>query len=380
MVDFGALVRKLVLSDEIILESIRLREFPLLAQKFGYDGVTELLKSGRLRILCDALTVAQIGQFGARTNGPVLPLGSYSFTTIRPSDQKDYVHAALQIINTAGLRDKQAQRLRKLVAESLVATPDERGQQTISALYWDLEHNVPALKASVAMATKQHFGITIEPESFDLRLERLNEHDWRAETDLGARARLDTEQSHRAVEHGLLGVGGLNMRVEYMERYEALVGFKADELPLFDEKLSFLARQFVPGAQEERFERVRELVGLPDVDPDPAVHDVDMGRLLEITEDAEVREFRRWLHGIDSLTDDQVAAEVHRIRDLIGGAVRSRPGKALRLATTAGLGVVALPVGLVLSAGDTFLTERLVPEPGATAFLSRLYPSVFPDR
>jgi len=41
-VDFGDLIRKLVLSDDVILQSIRLKELPLLVQKFGYEGMKEL--------------------------------------------------------------------------------------------------------------------------------------------------------------------------------------------------------------------------------------------------------------------------------------------------------------------------------------------------
>jgi hypothetical protein len=38
IVDFGDLVRKLVLFDEIIVESHNLKEFGPIAQKFGYEG------------------------------------------------------------------------------------------------------------------------------------------------------------------------------------------------------------------------------------------------------------------------------------------------------------------------------------------------------
>src|SRR4051794_9743985 len=77
-VDFGDLVRKLALSEEAGLESIRLKEIPPLAQKFGYGGVKELLTSGRLRIACDALTVGQTGQttvLESRERKGRLPLG-----------------------------------------------------------------------------------------------------------------------------------------------------------------------------------------------------------------------------------------------------------------------------------------------------------------
>lgn len=162
-----------------------------------------------------------------------------------------------------------------------------------------------------------------------------------------------------------------------METYRALTGFRADDIPLLEEKLSFLARQLDPGVQNKRFERVIELTGLPDVISDPEIHDVNLGRLLEISADEEAQAFRRWLRGVDELDDTAVRAEIHKIRDLVAQAVRSGPGKGIRFLATTGLGLVEPISGTVLGALDTFLVDKVVPEPGPTAFLGRLYPSVF---
>jgi hypothetical protein len=58
-------------------------------------------------------------------------------------------------------------------------------------------------------------------------------------------------------------------------------------------------------------------------------------------------------------------------------AIRSDAGKGVRLFITTGVGVAVPPVGVALSAIDTFLTDKIVPEPGPTAFVSQLYPSIF---
>lgn len=382
-VNFGDLVRKLVLSEQVILESIRLKEFPLLVQKFGYDGIKELLSSGRLRIHCDALTVGQTGQtpvLESCARKGILPLGSYSFSVVRIADRKEYIHQNLQPINDSpGLKGKQAQKLRKLVAESLVTPPESAGKQTMAQLERDLENNVPLLKTSVSIAVRTHFGRGIGAQDFELRVERIDAEDWQTETNLGERVGLDAQATHKAIEHGLLGVGGFNQRVEYMESYGAVTGFQAGELPIMEEKLGFLARQLDPDAQQERFERVIELVGLPDVNADPKVQDVDMGRLLEIVSDDEAQAFRRWLRGIDSLDDAAVEDEIHRIRDLVSRAVHSPSGKGVRFLTTTGIGIANPIAGVAAGALDSFLIDKLVPEPGPTAFLGQLYPSVFKD-
>lgn len=182
---------------------------------------------------------------------------------------------------------------------------------------------------------------------------------------------------HVAVERGLLGLGSFNLRLARMKTHSALSGFQASDLPVMDAKLNFLAAQLDPDVHEQRLERVIALADLPDVDPDPDVRDVELSRLLEITADPEVVRFRSWLRGIDSLADDDVRDEIHKIRDMVGRAVRSSPGKAVRLAVTTGLGITLPPAGVALGALDTFATERLLAEPGPTAFLSRLYPSIY---
>lgn len=374
IVDFGSLIRKLIVSEQVIVESILLKEIPLLIQKFGYDGVKELLGSGRVRFLQGGLFFANLGQYAARTNGPVLPLGSYSFSALtagpRPGDLR-------RVGDLPGLSAKQAKKLRLLTRRALSSFPDDAGHDSEEQLKSDLEANVPLLKSSVALAARQRYSVDIEPASFDLRIERLTEWDWRTETDLGKKTGLGAEQIHEVVGNGLSAVGGLNLRFERMKTFSALTGFRANELPLMEQRYDFLMRQLDPDAHEARFERVCEIAGLPDVDPDPSVNDVDLARLLKITASPEAEEFRRWLRGVDSFTDEELAAAFHPVRDTIGSAVRSPGGKAVRLATATGVGVLLPPAGIGLSVIDTFLTEKIIPGSGPTAFLGRHYLSVF---
>lgn len=298
----------------------------------------------------------------------------------RVQDRKEFIHKNLQAINeTPGLGGRQAQKIRKLVAESLVTPPETPGTPALLQLVQDLTNNVPAIKSSVAIAAREHYGREIAPNDFELRVERIAEEDWHVETNLGAQVGLDAEATHKAVEHGLLGVGGLDLRIEYMKTYNAMTGLKIGELPVLEEKLELLARQLDPDVHKERFERVIEVLGLPDIDPRVDVQDVDMGRLVEILDDDEAKEFRRWLRGIDTLDDAEIENEIHRIRDLVSRAVRSGPGKGVRFLVTTGIGALNPFAGAGADLLDSFLVERIVPEPGPTAFLGQLYPSIFKD-
>jgi hypothetical protein len=376
-VDFGDLVRKLVLFDQIIVESHNLKEPALVAQKFGYDGAKALLESGRVRLVNDMVWVADIGQ-APRPDRPVLPPGSYSINAVRLTPPREFLSRQLHKIDAIpGLSAKHAKRLRQLAGSHIASNPEEAVRIAQEQITRDFKVNSPILKMSVARALKRQCKIDLDPAQFELRLERLSERDWCAETDLGRLTDLTAKQAHDVVGQGLSAASTLNTRLALMREFMALTGFQANDLPLFEEKLEFLARDLDPGLQNQRFDRVREIVGMPDVSGDPAVHDVDMARLIEITAGPEVREFRGWLRSSDSLTDKELADLVHPVQDALGKAIRSSAAKAVRLATSTAVGVVLPPAGIGLSVLDTFLVDKLMPTPGPTAFLSRLSQSVF---
>jgi hypothetical protein len=224
---------------------------------------------------------------------------------------------------------------------------------------------------------RRQFELEVDPFDCELRLERLSGQDWHTETNLDKITNLTTKQIHDAVGQGLAAASILNVRVALMHGFTALSGFQVNDLPLFEEKLEFVAREFDPDVQLTRFDRVREIVGLPDVSNDLAVRDVDMAKLIEITSGQEVHDFRQWLRASDSLTDKEMEDLVHPVRDALGQAIRTPAAKAVRLATTAGVGVLFPPAGAGLSVLDTFLVDKVMPRPGPTAFLSGLSRSIF---
>ena len=378
-VDFGNLVRNLILFDQIFVELHNLKEPAPIAQKFGYDGAKALLESGRVRLVNDMVWVADIG-LAPRPKRPILPPGSYSINAVRMTPPREFLSRQLhRIDDVPGLTSKQAKRLRQLVGSRLVTNPEEAVRSAQEQITKDFETCPPILRASVARALKRGFEVDIDPSQLEFRLERLSERDWRAETDLGRLTKLNAKQVHDAVGQGLLATAALNVRLGLMREFTALTGFQANDLPLFEEKLEFLVRELDPSVQHQRFDRVREIVGMPDVSDDSAVNDVDMAKLIEITAGPEVREFRRWLRTSDSLTDRELADLVHPVRDALGKAIRSSAAKAVRFAASTGVGLVLPPAGVGLSALDAFLVDELVPPPGSTAFLSRLSRSVFQD-
>ncbi len=377
IVDFGDLVRKLILFDELVVESHNLKEFAPIAQKFGYDGAKALLESPRFRVLKDRAFIVDIGQ-APTPQRPILPLGSYSIGPARVTPPREYLSSRLHLIDDVpGLSGKQAQKLRHIAGSRLRTIPEEALRVTQDQIAQDFEANSSSLRASIAKRVRSQHGIEVGPHDFYLRLEHLGGTDWRAETDLGRLTDLAAKDLHDVVGTGLAGSVTINLQLALMRSLTAIGSLQVDDLPLFSERLEFLIRDIDPAHQEARFDRVRQIGGLPDVSGDPAIHDVDMAELLEITTGSEVRTFREWLRTSDDLSDEELADVVRPVRDSLAGAIRGRAAKAVRFAVTTGVGVVVPPLGLGLSALDAFLVEELLPEPGPTAFLSKLAGSVF---
>lgn len=211
-----------------------------------------------------------------------------------------------------------------------------------------------------------------------LQVERIDAEGFRTETNLRQILGISPEQVHDLVMRGLLGVGGLHVRLELMDRYEAVTGFQPQEIPLFDAKLGDAARRLNADVDLTQVERVLDLAGLPDVHPDPSTDDIDLARLIEILDTDQAREFRAWLRDAGSLDDTEIQHQMSRMRELLRRAVHSKLSKGVRWTAVTALGLkLRAPEAVSVSAADAFVLDRLVAKPGRLAFVSDLFPTVY---
>lgn len=383
-VDFGSLVRRLILFDAYILQSTRLKEIPHMVETFRCEGVQALLSSGVLSIHCDATTPGQTGQtttLKSRIKKGVLPLGSFSFSIIKPHDRKKYISDCLQGVHkTKGISFKETKKLKQTVVSALENIPDNSGFGAINQLKKDIIDNSPMIKLITVKVLHKRFGINTKPEEFLLKLHPIDDDDFQSETNIGSLFKLEEPEVHKIIEKALLTLAGLNLRTEEMSAYSALSGFIDNELPIFGEKLNFLAKLLSPMAVEERMQRVIELKGLPDIDAKDYSIRVDIEKLLKIRDSYECREFRNWLSTIDEATDKEILERINSIRSKIMPIFYGKKARLIRLFVNTGIGLSFGPIGgLGAGAIDTFLLKKILPYKGAIAFINKLYPSIFKD-
>jgi hypothetical protein len=378
--DLGALVRRLLLFEQVVIDSYAMRELPPLITAIGPDAFVKLLDSGAVRIRADGWTFAETGNGGLVPgwgNTPLPPL-HYSLSPVVPHDRKAHISLCMGEIREMTLGKRTSQKVREAIIASLLHFPDDAGRKSLDAMPRDLTRNLNLVYGATAAALSKQTGRPVSDEEFEIQIALVDEHVFAATTDIGERFGLTDEETDKVVQDALLAIGGLNQRLEEIEAYHAIIGFRASELGLAQEKLAYLVRELDPDAQEERFDRVITLAGLPN--PETAPGTVNIERLLEVRDTEELREFRQWLRTLDTATDEEIAERVASVRAKLSGAVHSDTGKVVRFLATAGADLIpggSTLAGLALSAADHFLLEKLLPEPGPITFIGSTYRSIF---
>jgi hypothetical protein len=378
-VDIEGLVRRFLLFDKYVLTSVRLKEFPILARLLGYEGLRDLLSANLLETRCECLQIAQVGQSGM-FGDPILPLLNYKFNWIDANDRTKYVHDCLQgIHDVPGLKHKDAVRLKRGVADSIVPLSKDDRLQFGSNFHTDFKNN-ELLKASVNLALKQRLGHSDVPFKFELHQE--DDGRFKVETDIASLAGLSDIDTHKVIEAGLLGVAGLSQVIGEMKAYNALSGFRNEDLPLFRIKLDFLATLVTTESKERKFQRIIDIAHVPSFLSQGSTLNIE--KLLKVRDSAETREFRDWLASGGSEDDKEVKDRICGFRAQAGLKVGSFTGKAMRFLVTSGVGFLPVPgaafISLGLGALDLFVVDRVLPRSGITAFVNELYPSIFEEQ
>jgi hypothetical protein len=373
-VDLSGLVRRLLLFDQYVLASVRLQEFPILARRLGYGTLRDLLDLKLIEVRCECLQLTQIGQSGI-FGDPVLPPLSYKFNWIDMHDREKFIHDCLQGMHqSSGLRHKEVIKLKRSIVDSIRQLPAEIKPNLFQPFRNELLNNTPLVKRSVELSILKSRGVTAVP--FSIRVHEDAEDKYSVETDLAEKLNVESTEAHKLIEAGLLGLSAVTQAISEMKAYSAISGFRDEELPLFRDKLDFLAEMTTSSSKERAFQRVLTIAGIPELQED---RKLNIERLVKARESNEAREFRDWLPTIGSATDAEIHDRVAGFKNMAALFLDRPSVKTIKVLALAAAGFVphaAVPV-TALSLLDTFLLQTLLPRSGIAAFVSELYPSIF---
>ena len=380
-VDVGELVRRLLLFDKYVLTSVRLQEFPILAKRLGYEPLRDLLDSNLIEIRCECLQLTQIGQSGL-FGDPILPLFSYKFNWIDLHDREKYIHDCLLAMHeSSGLRHKEILKIKRGIVYSIRQLPPEVRPSLFPAFRNDLLNNTPLVRRSIELSIMKSRDITANVP-FSFRIHEDADDGFTVETDLAERLKVEIIEAHKIVEAGLLGLSALTQAIGEMKAYSAISGFRDEELPLFRDKLDFLADAVSSPSKEHAFQRVITIAGLPEFPSGDMTINID--KLLKARDSNEGREFRDWLATIGDATDTEIRERVCGFSNTVGLFVGKASVKGIKTLILSAMGCIPHPAisGTATAIGllDHFLLERLLSRSGIAAFVNELYPSIFEKR
>ena len=368
-VDLSAFVRRILLSDTYILQSVWLEELPLLAGAFGPAGIVQLFQAGALKIYCESYAVGETGRVRAdlnfSDNNKRLPLGSYSFSVLRAQDQDKKIEDALSKLGVVG-----EEAARHLVAISL---PDFTSQ-VFEGFYGDLRHNQPVVQAALeAQLRKQG----LKPKRLQVRVQETDPEDFRVETNMASEYGFSANIAHQSVLRALMAVSRVDQQLAEMKTHSALSGITEGDRPVLHRKFSVLAGLLEASNQESKFERVLSIAGMPDLPLKDS--QIDAEKLLRVRESDECRAFRDWLASTDSLSDAELKKRLLGMTSRIRQALNSKLGKAIRFLVSNGVsyaGPVGAVAGFATSVIDAFILERFAPKDSIVSFLVDGYASL----
>jgi hypothetical protein len=374
-VDVGALIRRLILFDRVIVKSFRLREVPVLVRVFGKAGFSQLLESGLLQFSCEFTSlIIDISRGGVRH----VPLNHFSFGTADAADRDGTLKAELRCLQSiSGLKNPERASLEEVIWKSVVRPPTTYAKDLLQQIDHDLRTNTPALKAAVIEQLRAVQTPDLTVADIPIEVEETSNRIFHVKNTLAETFEFSPENAHLVLQKAISAVANLDHRLADMQAYSAITGFLDSESPLLFGKLAGIIAPLNPKLVEKQFERVVELASIPDF---KSGQSIDVEKLIQVRESVECREFRAWLTTLDVATDAEITGMVASIKSKMASLANSISGKLVRLAATTGIGLIPVvgPIaGAVAGVVDSFLVEKVLPQSGVVAFLTETYPSLF---
>jgi hypothetical protein len=304
-VDVSGLLRRLLLFDTVVVQSLGLREIPTLIRTFGKSGFLHLFNSGILKVSAElTFLITDVAQNGVRQLQPL----HFSFGVATIADRKAFLkRGLLGLQGVAGLHNDDRAAMEEAIVNGLIRPPADYGAQLQAQVESDLRCNAPALSAALRQQLRLKYGDPVPV--FELHVEEPTERTFHLVNDLPKVLGISQDDAHKILHSSVSAVANLNQRLADMEAYSSIVGFTEVDAPLLFGKLAGVISPQNPKPLEEQFSRVMTIANFPDF---PSGKKINVDALLSVRESVECREFRAWLSRADSLSDKE-------IQDLVAG-------------------------------------------------------------
>lgn len=373
LIDFHSLLGALILSDHVVLDSVRLKELPYFVQMFGYGGTVDLLDSNRLSIESHANSLGIYGQQEIPEN----KLEFFDLVTINIADRKQYISDGLKHLNPlkSDYKTKEIVRLKKNILNVLIEPNKKRGTQAFNDTVYQFKNDIKSTKRFILLVLRDRHQIDLDFDRFQLEIEPSTNNVIRVVTNLDKLTNLNPNSIREIVQSSYLGAAGINHRLELMSELDAVGGVRESELKFLNSRVAHLVRNSDAGKDNVAlFNRVIEVVDFPPIKPGQRI---DIGKVLNFTASEEAKEFRRLLPEIGNWKDNEIKDYFNSISGRVGNLYNGTTANTVRFAIPLAVDQLLPGLGSAIGALDTFLVSRVVKENKSIIFLNEIYPSIF---
>lgn len=389
-IDAEGLVQRLLLFDHCIIASVWLKDIQRLLRIVDPDAMCELLDTGAMSFYIDTATGGEIGQarnqLNLTGNTARLEDNEFHFVTIRGHDDPERVTKAIDgLSKTDGISEAKARRVAERV-EGLMLEP--KGLVTLSEAYkaFYAELRSPESTALRSIVAWKLHRLGAKSKGLHLAVEEFVLEDFRVHSNLTTKFGLSPQSARRILLKSLLELFSVYSRTAHMREFNCVLGMEEDEEQVWELKADALHRAFAhePHSRERQFLRVASIAGLGERRLSESGK-IDLDRLMRLRRSDDLAIFRTWLHSSESKTDKEIREHVASLRSKFGNFMADTAvGKILRIVMTNSPGaipnpMVSVPLGLALSALDSFLWERLLQRDPVLSVLVKEYPAICKD-
>jgi hypothetical protein len=383
-VDVGALIRRLILFDHCSLVSVRFKELPALIRIFGVHGVLRLLEEPGFEIIDDILVTATVGLNpdlslpGAERAGKAIDHHVVRSVSLN-RDPAKYPDEVMGKVEELGLSSNQSKKLRAELLKNSKQFPLEVSQASMNDFKLTMDQNHDWVLAGLKQVLMDEAGIQ---EADRLRIETGQslrfDGAYEVLSNLTSDFGIDELSAHLLVSKTLRGLSSTVQRIRLMQSLDALTGFREDETPFLESRLSALVSPLNPDEHEKTLTRVIELGGWPALDSLDAGVQVDVEKLLAIRNHADCADLRRWFQEVRAKSDTEIIDQFPSVKEKLAFLVHGKTGSRLRVVVTNLADFAPVPyVGKVVSLADKFLFDKFLRNSNPVSLLSRNYPSIF---
>lgn len=375
--DAAYFFEELLFSNQLFVDSVRLKEIPHLINLIGFKGFEELIENDLIRFHCEVFTAAQIGQTTSVTKTTALPPLSYKLAYIKIRDQYEYIddhlQSALKLLSNE-LKPTEATILNQKLSKLLV-TYKPQTRQAIATYFEEKIQDKTLLKTYILEELKKH---NINETHLEFQIE-WNQSDkiLTIKFDGEITRSVSVVKLHKICEQPILKVFGVSKSLFSMKEFDAISGINdPSEMLYLDAMVYPILENVTDYSVHQGFSRIITLNNLPSFQKIIDDGQFNIRKFLKLKKESSIQELGAVLSKIGSMPSEEIQSLMEESRNRFGSMYNSGTGKSIRIGVASAIGLTPV-FGPMLGAGlgllESFVLDRFTKEKELSVFIDKRY-------